>query len=57
MDDKQRDDILRVVSSYIMPWFDGKRTGNYSVTIEAVINQGGIRDIYFSTTAREKKTV
>lgn len=59
MDERQEKitGLLKIAATYMLPWFEGKRTGNYSVTIEVVMNDGGIRDAYFNTNVREKKTV
>jgi hypothetical protein len=55
-DDKQRkiDDILIAAKNYIFPLLDKKKTGNFELTIELNINNGGIRDAYFRSQARER---
>lgn len=49
--------LLREAATYMIPWFDGKKSGNYSLTIEVVVNEGGIRDTFYSTSARERKQI
>lgn len=59
MDERQEKitGVLKAATPYMQPWFDGKKSGTYSLTIELVMNEGGIRDAYFSTSAREKKPI
>jgi hypothetical protein len=56
MDEKQKkiDDLMKDAASYMTTLLAGKKTGNYNLSIEVNLNSGGIRDAYFSCTAREK---
>lgn len=58
MDDKQKkiDDLMKDASSYMTTLLAGKKTGYYNLSIEVNLNNGGIRDAYFSCTVREKAT-
>jgi hypothetical protein len=47
--------ILNAMAAYLTPLFNEKKTGSYEITIELNVNNGGIRDIYFRSQAREKE--
>jgi len=56
MDEKQKriDEIMKDATGMMSTLLAGKKTGNYSLTIDVSLNSGGIRDAYFSCTVREK---
>jgi hypothetical protein len=48
------DHLTDLVKNKILSLTTGKKSGNYNITIEIIINQGGIREAYLCNNSKEK---